>query len=271
MTEISRLQATQPLNNQPIVPEQPEPKVSFKGEPDSFEKSPSNADVAIAATAGAAAGAVGANPILDKLFKFTSGFSLDKLKNLDSGEKKEIKDKLSYFTNKKISEERTKLEESVKTNEPVVNAKKEALDAAKKDIDAEKLKAFEDAIETSQKADKAHEIANIELNEANLKNTSTETMTALEKTVEAAEKSVLEAKTKLNEAANAIDINKRAVYIEAKAALKEAEVPANLLKELEVKVPAKYRAIAALAGAAIVGGVYAIGKLFVGSTKTKAE
>ena len=72
MTEISRLQATQPLNNQPITPEQPEPKVSFKGAPDSFEKSSSTTSgtgLAVSGGAGALAGGFGAEKLVKAYFK----------------------------------------------------------------------------------------------------------------------------------------------------------------------------------------------------------
>jgi septum formation inhibitor MinC len=203
MTEISRLQATQPLSDQPITPEQPEPKVSFKGEPDSFERtSSSNKDVAVATTAGAAAGVIGAKPLYEKLAQFLGHFGIDQL---FADASKEDRKNAHKELNKDIAE-----------------TKKDAADlkeAAKKEL--------EELQETAKKADK-------ELQEA-----AEEAKPALQK---AAEK--------------------------AKA---EADEAANALKLLEGKVPAKYRVIAAAAGAAVIGGVYAIGKLLVGGKKANAE
>jgi len=199
MTEISRLQATQPLSSQPLT-EQPEPKVSFKGEPDSFEKSSSNKDVAVAAGAGAASGAFGVKAIYNKLGEVLGHLVIDIDPSLSNEEKKQ-----AHNVIKETSKNQGK-------------QYKEELKAAKES--AKTLKA------ESKKAEK-------------------ELRAATE-----------EAKPALQEAAE-----------KAKAA---AEKAAEDLKAMAVKIPAKYRVLTALAGAAVIGGIYAMGKLLFGSKNTNS-
>jgi|GEM_PF-2605356 len=262
MTEISRLQATQPLNNQPITPEQPEPKVSFKGAPDSFEKSSSNLDVAAAAGVGAAAGAAGANSILDKLHKFATNFSIDKFKNDTDEFKQAEKGEPANRSNDQIKEQKKNIEETVKGYETEVTTKNGALNTAKEGLglDEHGLKTFEEA---ERQLEEAH---------SKLANVTPETEAELQNAVKEAEGKLQSLKTDLNpEKLNAYDAAKTALKDAETVAKTVSEEAASVLKELEVSVPVKYRAIAAAAGAALVGGIYAIGKLAMGSKASNAE
>lgn len=188
MTEISRLQTVQNLN--PQLPSEQivqQAKVSFKGKDDSFEKS-SSKDVAVVATAGAAAGAYGVGDFLKKAM----GNLI--IENNFDGEEKETALK--------------ELSESFKEDKKLFKTSKENLKNTKKEL---------------KEAEKA------------LKNAADDAKPVLEATVN-----------------------------NAKEAFEEA---AKILKDSTYKVPVKYRAIAAIATAAVVGGTYAVGKKLLGSGK----
>jgi hypothetical protein len=193
MTTVTRLQVSQPLGSQPVATGQPETQVSFKGESDSFAKS-KKLDVVAATAVGAAAGALGARTVNNKLDKYARHYDVDMNRELN------VQEKAQFHAEIKNDAAKTEknYKEDVKAARAYVKDHKAYLKSTKKSKEASK-----------------------EIKKEN---------------IQVAKDLLVDAKAKFNEL---------------------------------TKVPAKYRAVAAVAGAIVVGGAYAIAKALVGNKSSK--